>query len=138
MRNVLGRRRFSPEPLEEPAEEHSGQPIQSVERLPQIPREMGAQKTMQCCQMPSFVSGLDIGKVSQDPTNPSSATGQAVRRLVHSRSQGTGLLLNDRAPSRSQSRFYPSLLFSVQDLGVVSSYFRCMDARIADCQACMI
>lgn len=37
---------------------------------------------------PSFVSNLDIGHVSQDPGNPNSATGQAVRRLVGSRSAG--------------------------------------------------
>jgi len=67
------------------------------------------QTTRRRMRMPSFVSGLDIGKVSQDPTNPSSATGQAVRRLVHSRSQGTGLLLNagqhvmnSKSTSRSQ------------------------------------
>lgn len=35
---------------------------------------------------PSFVSRLDVGKVSSDPANPSSATGQAVRKLVGSHS----------------------------------------------------
>eukprot|EP00913_Durusdinium_trenchii_P028983 g27175.t1 len=45
---------------------------------------------------PSFVSNLDIGHVSQDPGNPNSATGQAVRRLVGSRS--AGLLNTSRCP----------------------------------------
>ncbi|CAJ1418484.1 unnamed protein product, partial [Effrenium voratum] len=35
---------------------------------------------------PSFVSNLDIGHVSQDPSNENSATGQAVKKLAGSRS----------------------------------------------------
>jgi len=65
------------------------------------------QTTRRRMRMPSFVSGLDVGRVSQDPTNPSSATGQAVRRLVGSRSQGALLnagqhVMNSKATSRSQ------------------------------------
>lgn len=49
----------------------------------------------------SFISDLDIGHVSQDPTNPASATGQAVRKLVGSRSAG---LLNAGNQVMSGSR----------------------------------
>eukprot|EP00930_Biecheleria_cincta_P025948 TRINITY_DN18387_c0_g1_i1.p1 TRINITY_DN18387_c0_g1~~TRINITY_DN18387_c0_g1_i1.p1 ORF type:complete len:1789 (-),score=368.82 TRINITY_DN18387_c0_g1_i1:574-5940(-) len=42
--------------------------------------------TRSMMKKPSFVSRLDVGKVSSDPANPSSATGQAVRKLVGSHS----------------------------------------------------
>ena len=102
---------------------HGGERIQSVERLPQIPREMGAQKTMQCCQylsvsghlcwrphksgllefacearMPSFVSGLDIGKVSwtQSIKGPHSITRPCPqnRGSLHNATRSASMLCN--------------------------------------------
>ena len=49
----------------------------------------------------SFISDLDISHVSPDPSNPNSATGQAVRKLVGSRSAG---LLNAGNQVMSGSR----------------------------------
>ena len=65
---------------------------------------------------------------------------QAVRRLVHSRSQGTGLLLNDRTPSINQlpskgcrGSTHPHCYFG-RTVGVASSYFRGMEAvHLLDC-----
>mmetsp|Transcript_22098 Transcript_22098/g.39639 ORF Transcript_22098/g.39639 Transcript_22098/m.39639 type:complete len:1788 (+) Transcript_22098:67-5430(+) len=44
--------------------------------------------TRRMIKKPSFVQRLDIGNVSSDPTNPSSATAQAVKKLVGSHSAG--------------------------------------------------
>jgi len=44
--------------------------------------------TRRMIKKPSFVARLDIGNVSSDPTNPSSATAQAVKKLVGSHSAG--------------------------------------------------
>ncbi|CAE8615944.1 unnamed protein product, partial [Polarella glacialis] len=69
--------------------------------------------TRRMIKKPSFVSRLDIGQVSSNPGDPSSATFQAVRKLVGDRSNrsdnGDGTLPAISAGQMSASRSAPKL-----------------------------